>query len=979
MNGWLEVVWSDAEAASDPAPPPLFLLTRDDGTTVTLAVDEEVLRRAGGVFAVNRRQVSLSGAWQNDASGAPRVFAVQAVTPRRTRGGEAEAAPGASQAWISILCKFSDSASEPRPLGYFQNMYADSYPGLGHYWREQSYDKVDITGSSAAGWFVLPQPRSYYVYDMNLDGVVDFDLVSATEDCTAAADPSVHFPSYAGINMMFNEPLDCCARGSGFFLTRDGVSKTWMTTWLPPWAYIKLALTSHEMGHGYGFPHSSGMYGATYDNKWDVMSAPSTGCELATDPTYGCLGQHTISYHKSKAGWIPPDRQYVLDGQMATVELEQTALPQTAGYRMAHIPIPGTSRFYTVEVRRHAGYDSKLTGQGVIIHEVEEGRVSPARVVDVDGNGDTGDAGAIWTVGEVFQDNVNGVSIGVASATATGFVVTLSVNAAIEMTLTSSMNPSLPGAQVTFTASVGDGATGNVTFKEDGSILGTVALSGGIATFSKSYASAGSHVISAQYAGDLGSSSTQLTQTIVTQAVTIGDVAVVEGNGGTANAVFTVSMSTASAQTVTVGYGTANGTATGGQTFPGGSAIAIPTSGNGSPYPSAIAVAGLSGTIAKVTVGIQGLSHEWPGDVDILLVGPAGQTVFLLSDAGSSTGISDVTLTFDDAAATSLNYFNVSSGTYTPTNYPDGEGADFFGAPAPAAPYGTQLSALNGASPNGTWKLFVVDDVAGSAGSIAGWSLTIATTGGDYFPASGFLTFPPGVVSQTISVPVIGDTALEPDETFFVNLVQAWNAVIVDAQGQGTIGNDDATVAAPANVVASAAGTASVNVTWSAVPGVDLYRVYRSANNSLYTLVGSSETPAFTDGSVSPNTAYLYRVRSVAAEESADSNSDLATTVAFTDPVLSGTRVKSLHFTELLEAVNAVRALAGQASMAFTAPAPAASVRIKRQHILDLRNGLSAARAALTLSAVSYVDPAIAAGTTAIKSAHVADLRNGVQ
>jgi hypothetical protein len=48
------------------------------------------------------------------------------------RGAEAEAESGGSQAWISILCNFSDSASEPRVLSYFQNMYADSYPGLGH-------------------------------------------------------------------------------------------------------------------------------------------------------------------------------------------------------------------------------------------------------------------------------------------------------------------------------------------------------------------------------------------------------------------------------------------------------------------------------------------------------------------------------------------------------------------------------------------------------------------------------------------------------------------------------------------------------------------------------------------------------------------------------------------------------------------------------------------------------------------------------
>ena len=45
-----------------------------------------------------------------------------------------------------------------------------------------------------------------------------------------------------------------------------------------------------------------------------------------------------------------------------------------------------------------------------------------------------------------------------------------------------------------------------------------------------------------------------------------------------------------------------------------------------------------------------------------------------------------------------------------------------------------------------------------------------ATAGADYTATSGSLTFAPGVVSQTVSVPVLGDTLNEFDETFAVNL-----------------------------------------------------------------------------------------------------------------------------------------------------------------------------------------------------------------
>jgi hypothetical protein len=68
----------------------------------------------------------------------------------------------------------------------------------------------------------------------------------------------------------------------------------------------------------------------------------------------------------------------------------------------------------------------------------------------------------------------------------------------------------------------------------------------------------------------------------------------------------------------------------------------------------------------------------------------------------------------------------------------------------------------------------------------------LATAGSDYVAKSGTLTFPAGTTSQTLAVAVNGDTAMESDETFFVNLGGASNATIADVQGQGTILNDDA-------------------------------------------------------------------------------------------------------------------------------------------------------------------------------------------
>jgi hypothetical protein len=67
-----------------------------------------------------------------------------------------------------------------------------------------------------------------------------------------------------------------------------------------------------------------------------------------------------------------------------------------------------------------------------------------------------------------------------------------------------------------------------------------------------------------------------------------------------------------------------------------------------------------------------------------------------------------------------------------------------------------------------------------------------ASAGSDYVAASGTLNFAQGQTTQTVSVTINGDTVVESNETFFVNLANATNGgVIVDGQGLGTITNDD--------------------------------------------------------------------------------------------------------------------------------------------------------------------------------------------
>ena len=170
--------------------------------------------------------------------------------------------------------------------------------------------------------------------------------------------------------------------------------------------------------------------------------------------------------------------------------------------------------------------------------------------------------------------------------------------------------------------------------------------------------------------------------------------------------------------------------------FANASPITIADNSPASPYPAVINVAGIGGPVGKVTVTLSNLTHTWPGDIDMLLVGPQGQQVMLMSDVddlGQSHPVTSVTLTFDDSVTNLLpRSGQVVGGTYHPVNYPTL--SDPFPAPsAPYAPiltpYATNLSVFNGTDPNGAWQLYVVDDSSQNIGTIAGgWSLTISSS-----------------------------------------------------------------------------------------------------------------------------------------------------------------------------------------------------------------------------------------------------------
>jgi uncharacterized repeat protein (TIGR01451 family) len=156
----------------------------------------------------------------------------------------------------------------------------------------------------------------------------------------------------------------------------------------------------------------------------------------------------------------------------------------------------------------------------------------------------------------------------------------------------------------------------------------------------------------------------------------------------------------------------------------------------------------LGGTITKVTVRLNNLSHTFPSDIDVLLVGPGGQNAIIMSDVGGGDDVSGITLALDDAGANSLPSALLTTGTFKPTNLGAG---DTFPGPAPAPAGGSALSIFNGTSPSGTWSLYVVDDTGTDVGNIGAWELIISTTNDCGTPTPSPSTTP---ISSPTSTPI---------------------------------------------------------------------------------------------------------------------------------------------------------------------------------------------------------------------------------
>jgi large repetitive protein len=264
-------------------------------------------------------------------------------------------------------------------------------------------------------------------------------------------------------------------------------------------------------------------------------------------------------------------------------------------------------------------------------------------------------------------------------------------------------------------------------------------------------------------------------------ALSVTDATTLEGDAGSTNATFTVSLSAVSYLGTTVAYATADDTATAGSDY-------TTTSGTLS-----IPAGQLSGTVVVPVLG----------DV----VDEADETYFLNLSSPTNATIADgqgVGTITDDDVAVAISVDDVSGG--------EGDSGTV-----------TQTFTVSLDVPSG--KTVSVDYVTTDGSADA------AT---DYQSTTGTLTYLPGETTKTVDVLVNGDTLSEDDETYTLDLSNPVRSTIADAQGVGTILDDDPqpVIGIDDPVVNEAGGTATFTVTLSAASGRTVTVDYQTADGS---------------------------------------------------------------------------------------------------------------------------------------------------
>jgi hypothetical protein len=220
-------------------------------------------------------------------------------------------------------------------------------------------------------------------------------------------------------------------------------------------------------------------------------------------------------------------------------------------------------------------------------------------------------------------------------------------------------------------------------------------------------------------------------------SISLRDAIGVEGNSGTTQATFVVALSAAASQSVSCSFATANGTATAGSDYTAASGTVTFTVGEVE-KPVVVLVNGDTVDETQETFFLD------ISNVQNATVGSSRANGFINDDDGPTISINDVSVTEGNAGTKAATFTLTLSGS------------------------SVEAIAIRAVTAPGT-----------------------ATAATDYNSINSVVLFQPGTVTRTLDVQIVGDTNPEPNETFFVNLSEAFGTTIADGQCVGTIVDED--------------------------------------------------------------------------------------------------------------------------------------------------------------------------------------------
>ncbi len=298
-----------------------------------------------------------------------------------------------------------------------------------------------------------------------------------------------------------------------------------------------------------------------------------------------------------------------------------------------------------------------------------------------------------WSTGATTQT--------ISVSTASTFTVTVTgANGCKANTSATTSLLSLPNPVITGSSTICNGSTGTL----DAGVFAAYNWSTGAATQTISITLPGTYTVTVTDGNGCSKSTSKIVTSLlaVTPAITLNPAtAVCKGN----NVILTLDTTL---------------------TFTQFNPITIPnTLVNATPYPAPLVVSGfpVSGVTIK-SIQLNGLSHTFPDDLDILLQSPNGTNVILMSDVGGSADIVEQNFIFIDGSPFLSNSGPLTGGTYAPTNIgtPDSWSAPGPGSFVQATP---TLSLFTG-NMNGIWNLLIADDLSADGGSLKSWSITFS-------------------------------------------------------------------------------------------------------------------------------------------------------------------------------------------------------------------------------------------------------------